>query len=88
MIATVFSSLAGMAQSSKDSGRLEKERAAREAEQAKQEADDRKRDRAKVVEARELEEKSKRNSMLSQGSASLVEEPQTAATGLKQKLGE
>ena len=92
LVASIFSTVAGaaMSQSGKKggSGSLEKERAAREAEQLRQEADDRKRDRAKVVEARELEEKRKRSSLLSRGAASLVEEPEVAAVGLKNKLGE
>lgn len=86
LISSVVSLVNSQSSSSDDS--LKKERAAREAEQAKQETEDRKRDRAKVVEAREAEAKRKKESLLSQGSASLKDDPEVVATGLKQKLGE
>jgi hypothetical protein len=88
LITTVFSTVMGMSGKKGGSGSLDKERAAREAEQEQREAEDRKRDRAKITEARELEEKRKRSSLLAQGAASLVEEPEVAAAKLKNKLGE
>jgi len=92
LVETIFSTVVGTAMNlsgKKDSSSgLEKERAAREAEQQEQEAEDRKRDRAKVIEARELEEKRKRSSLLAQGAASLVEEPEVGGAKLKNKLGE
>ena len=88
LITTVFSTVMGMAAKKGGSNSLDKERAARAAAQRQEEAEERTRDRAKVTEARELEDKRKRTSLLAQGAASLVEEPETAAAGLKNKLGE
>ena len=88
LVSTVFSTVMGLAQKNDRSDSLAKERAAREAEQLEQEAEDRARDRAKVVEARELEDKRKQKSLLSQGAASLEDDAETTAAKLKTKLGE
>jgi len=73
------------------SEQLAAERAAREEEQRQAEATERKRDRDKVTEARELERKraaTKPKTLLANGGAGLIDDPQVAKTGLKTKLGE
>jgi hypothetical protein len=67
---------------------LEEERKARKREQARQEADERRRDREKVLEARQLEDKRKSESLLSRGAASLTDDPEVSGKALKTKLGE
>jgi len=88
LIASVLGTVAGFVQRKPDSsGDMEKERRAREEQQRKKEADARRRDREKVLEARNLEKKRSTNT-LSNGAASLVDEEETNPTGLKNKLGE
>ncbi|MEZ7198666.1 hypothetical protein [Pseudodesulfovibrio karagichevae] len=69
-------------------GGLKEEREAREREQARQEAEERRRDRDKVLEAREVESKRKAESLLSRGATSLVAPPEVSGKTLKTKLGE
>lgn len=89
ILSTIGSIVASTQKKPNSSGNLERERAAREEEQRQREAEDRRRDRAKVVEARQIEEKRKHNrSTLSKGAASLVEELEEDKPKLKQLLGE
>ena len=90
IIATVFSSVLGAVsgRSSDKSDGLERERRARKEEQLQKEADERRRDREKVQEARQLEKKRNSGSALSRGAASLKDTPEVTETALKQKLGE
>jgi hypothetical protein len=67
---------------------MKEEREAHEREQARLEADERRRDRDKVLEARQLEGKRKAESLLSQGATSLQGAPEVSGRALKTKLGE
>jgi hypothetical protein len=67
---------------------MKDEREAREREQARLEEDERRRDRDKVLEARQLEGKRKAESLLSQGATSLQDAPDVSGKALKTKLGE
>ncbi|XXJ18038.1 hypothetical protein ACR42D_00490 [Desulfovibrio caledoniensis] len=67
---------------------MKDEREAREREQARLEEDERRRDRDKVLEARQLEGKRKAESLLSQGATSLKDAPDVSGKALKTKLGE
>ncbi|WP_319582598.1 hypothetical protein [uncultured Pseudodesulfovibrio sp.] len=88
LIGSVLGGLTGLVGANKDSDDIRKEREAREREQAMQEADERRRDREKVLEARQMESKRKATSLLSGGSASLRDAPEVSGKTLKNKLGE
>ena len=96
LISSVIGLVAGMQQPSgpKDnSAQLAAERKAKEDEQAQKEADERRRNRGKVVEARELEKKrmtpdANRQTTLANGGAGLINDPEVTSSGLKTKLGE
>jgi len=76
-----------------NSAQLAEERKAKEAEQTQREADERRRNREKVTEARQLEKKrlapaSNRQTTLAGGGTGLTGPAKTMSTGLKAKLGE
>jgi len=89
LIGSVLGGLTGLIGATKKPDHsMREEREAREREQARQEADERRRDRDKVLEARQLEEKRKAESLLSRGAASLTDAPEVSGKALKTKLGE
>lgn len=88
LIGSVLGGLTGLVGADKGSDDLKKEREAREREQARQEADERRRDREKVLEVRQLESRRKSESLLSKGATSLTDDPEVSGRALKTKLGE
>lgn len=75
-----------------NSAQLAAERKAKEDAQTQKEADERRRERGKVTEARQLEKKrlsaSGRQTTLANGGAGLLNDPEVTNTVLKSKLGE
>ncbi|OIQ50017.1 hypothetical protein BerOc1_01947 [Pseudodesulfovibrio hydrargyri] len=89
LIGSVFGGLTGLLGADKGpDDSMKEEREAREREQARKEADERRRDRDKVLEARQLEGKRKSESLLSQGATALKDAPEVSGKALKTKLGE
>jgi hypothetical protein len=88
LIGSVLGGLTGLVGADKGSDDMKEEREAREREQARLEADERRREREKVLEARQLEGKRKAESLLSQGATSLIGVPEVSGQALKTKLGE
>ncbi|EGB15578.1 hypothetical protein DND132_2375 [Pseudodesulfovibrio mercurii] len=91
LLGTVFgglTNLLGVAVGGSQDDALKEEREARAREEARKETEERRRDRDKVLEAREVEDKRGSESLLSQGAASLTEDPEVSARALKTKLGE
>jgi hypothetical protein len=77
-----------MAATKRPDNSMKDERKDREQEQARLEADERRRDRDKVLEARQLEDKRRAESLLSKGATSLKDAPEVSGKALKTKLGE